>query len=72
MDSGCSNHMRRHKELFASLDDFIKIEVKLGNENKLVVMGKGVIIVLTKNGERRFNPNVYFRCRLKHNLMSVG
>ena len=35
-------------------------------------MGKGVINILTKNGGKRYIPDVYFVPGLKHNLMSVG
>lgn len=72
LDSGCSNHMTRNKDLFTSLDDSIQFEVNLGNDSKVPIMGKGVINVLTKNGERRLILDVYFMPRLKHNLMSVG
>ena len=72
LDSGCNNHMTRNKDFFASLDDSVKYEVKLGNDNKVFVMGKGFINVLTKNGGKGYIPNVNFVLGLKHNLMSVG
>ena len=53
LDSGCNNHMTRNKDLFASLDDSIKSEVKLGNDSKVSLMGKYVINFLTKNGEKK-------------------
>lgn len=42
-DNGCSNHMTGNRDLFATLDNSVKSEVKLGNDNKVFVMGKGVI-----------------------------
>ena len=72
LDSGCSNHMTRNKDLFTSLGDSIKSEVKLGNDSKVSVIGKGVINVLTKNGGKRYIPDVYFVPGLKNNLISVG
>lgn len=53
MDSVCNNHMIGNRELFSILDTSVQYEVKLGNECKVSVNGKGVISVYTKNGERR-------------------
>ena len=44
--------MTGNKELFSSLDTSIQSEVKLGNDSKLKVSGKGVIVVYAKNGEK--------------------
>ena len=43
LDSGCSNHMSANKDMFANMDEFVLLEVKLGDDNKVVVMGKGSI-----------------------------
>lgn len=72
LDSGCSNHMIGNRELFSNLDDSVEFEIKLENDTVVFVMGKGVINVLTKNGKKRFIPDVYYVPGLKHNLMSVG
>ena len=47
--------MTGNKDLFASLDDSIKSEVKLGNDSKVSVMGKGVINVLTKKWRKKID-----------------
>ena len=72
LDNGCSNHMTRNRELFSNLDDFVTSEIKLGNNSIVPIMGKGVINVLAKKGEKKFIPNVYYVPTLTHNLMSVG
>ena len=41
LDSGCSNHMSGNREWFSSLDDQFRRTVKLGNNYKMMVMGKG-------------------------------
>lgn len=41
LDSGCSNHMTGNIDMFASLDKDVKIDVILGNGNKVSVEGKG-------------------------------
>ena len=52
LDSGCSNHMTGNEELFSSLDKNVKLDLTLGNDNKVLVMGKGKIGILTKKGEK--------------------
>ena len=61
-----------NKELFSSLDTNIQSEVKLGNDCKVKVNGKGVIDVYVKNGEKRTIHDVYYVTGLMCNLLSVG
>ena len=63
--------MTKNKELFSNLDDSIKSKIKLGNDSIVLVMGKGVINVLAKNGEKILIPDVYYLSALTHNVMSV-
>ena len=53
LDSACSNHMTGSKELFSSLDTSIQSEVNLGNDCKVKVNGKSVIVVYAKDGKTR-------------------
>jgi hypothetical protein len=71
LDSGCSNHMTGNKELFENLDTSVTSQIKLGNDNIVEVMGKGVINVITKT-RKKTTPDVYFVPGLKHNIISVG
>lgn len=43
LDSGCSNHMSGNKQWFLNLDETFRQVVKLGNNSKIAVMGKGSI-----------------------------
>jgi hypothetical protein len=72
LDSGCSNHMTHNKDLFLFIDNSIQCEVKLGNDCKVTVNGKGVVPVYTKNNQRKNIDDVYFVRGLKCNLISVG
>ena len=54
------------------MDDSVKSKIKFENDSIVPVMGKGVINVLAKNGEKIFIPYVYYVPALTHNLMSVG
>ena len=43
LDSSCNNHMTGHKKWFLHLDETLRQDVKLGNNTKMAVMGKGSI-----------------------------
>jgi hypothetical protein len=72
LDSGCSNHTTSNKDLFSSIDTSIKSEVKMGNDCKVTVNGKGVVPIYTKNNKRINIDDVYFVPGLKCNLINVG
>ena len=72
LDSGCSNHMTGNKDLVANLDVTVQTEVKLGTEKTVAVDGKGVVYIVTKQGEPKTISEVYYVPGLKHNLISVG
>jgi hypothetical protein len=71
LDSGCSNHMTGNIELFSSLDESVQTKVTLGTYIQVTVLGKGSINILTKQGEQKVMPDVYYVSGLKHNLMST-
>ena len=71
LDSGCSNHMTCNLKLFSSLDNSIQIDVTLGNNVQVTVLGKDTIDFLTKQGESNYMPDVYHVEGLKHNLLSI-
>ncbi|GJR16118.1 retrovirus-related pol polyprotein from transposon TNT 1-94 [Tanacetum coccineum] len=51
LDSGCSNHMTGDKEWFCNMDEDYRNSVKLGNDVRMVVMGKEKgVDLLMKNG----------------------
>jgi len=71
IDSGCSNHMCGDRTMFSWLDDSFRQLVRLGNNTRMNVMGKGSVklhlneIILTVT-------EVYYVPELKNNLLSVG
>jgi hypothetical protein len=69
LDLGCSNHMTRNIELFSSFDKSVQTKVILGTDIQVIILGKGSINILTKQGEQKFMPNVYDVAGLKHKLM---
>lgn len=57
--------------MFSSLDTTFTHNVKLGNNHKLTVGGKGVVKI-TLNGVSYVINDVYYVTELKNNLLSVG
>ena len=72
LNSGCSRHMSSSKNLVVNLNQSIRTEVNLGTKNTMDVDGKGVIKILTKQGEPKTISKVYYVPSLKPNLISVG
>nr|GEV46500.1 putative RNA-directed DNA polymerase [Tanacetum cinerariifolium] len=71
LDSGCSNHMCGNKERFVDLDQSFSNTVKLGNNTRMTVEGKGNM-KLVLNGATYVIRDVYYVPELKNNLLSVG
>ncbi len=72
LDTGCSNHMCGQKELFSSLDETLRSEVKFGNSCIVPVMGKGHIHINARDGSGRRIADVYYVPGLHQNLLSMG
>ncbi|MCH94994.1 hypothetical protein A2U01_0015966 [Trifolium medium] len=71
LDSGCSNHMIGNKDWLFEFDSSFKDSVKLGNDTKMAVMGKGNVKLFI-NGKVHVITNVYYLPGLSTNLLSVG
>ncbi|KAI5438107.1 hypothetical protein KIW84_024012 [Lathyrus oleraceus] len=71
LDSGCSNHMSGYRKWFIELDQSFRHNVKLGNDSKLVVMGKGKIRMKI-DGRVMVITEVFYIPDLKSNLLSIG
>ena len=71
LNSGCSNHMTGNIELFSSLYELVQTKVTLGTKIQVTILGKGSINILTKKGEQKVIPDVYYVSILKHNMMNT-
>ena len=71
LDSGCSNHMSGDRTMFNELDESFRHSVKLGNNTKMDVMGKGSVKLLL-NGVDHIVAEVYYILELRNNLLSIG
>jgi len=63
--------MSGNKEWFSELDDQFRHTVKLGNNSKMAVMGKGNARMKV-NGITQVISEVYYIPELKNNLLSMG
>ncbi|GKC58826.1 copia-type polyprotein [Tanacetum coccineum] len=71
LDSGCSNHMTGDKRWFYSLDNTYRNHVRLGNDVRMAVMGKGHVR-LEVEGFTHSLTDVYYVPDLMNNLINVG
>ncbi|CAM8952826.1 unnamed protein product [Rhodiola kirilowii] len=71
LNSGCSIHMTGFKHWFTSLDEGFRHSVKLGNNERIEVRGKGTI-KLVVGGRTYITTDVYYVPNLTTNLLSVG
>ena len=71
LDLGCSNHITGNLNLLTRLDKSFQVDITHANNIQAIVLGKGTIGILTKNGEQKTMHYVYFFKGLQHNLMSI-
>jgi hypothetical protein len=72
LDSVCRNHMTGHNDLLSNIDTSLITTISLGDDHVIKTSGKGVVPVLTKQGEVKNILDVYYVPNIKHNLLSVG
>jgi hypothetical protein len=71
LDSGCSNHMIRTKAWLFDFDESFRESVRLGNDSKVAVMGKGNVR-LNIGGRIHVISDVYYLSGLSNNLLTIG
>ena len=64
--------MTGNKDLFCSLDESIKGSISFGDKTKVLVMGRGDILIRLKNGDHQFISHAYYVPTLKTNILSIG
>uniref|UniRef100_A0A0V0I0G2 Putative ovule protein n=1 Tax=Solanum chacoense TaxID=4108 RepID=A0A0V0I0G2_SOLCH len=72
LDTGCSNHMSGQKEEFSELDETFRGTVRFGDNSVVSAMGKGKVLVSTKNNSIHTIGDVFYVPALKTNLLSAG
>jgi len=71
LDSGCSNHMCGDKTLFSDLNKSFTQMVKLRNNSRMSVRGKGNVRLLV-SGAVHVVTKVFYVSELRNNLLSIG
>ncbi|TXG57024.1 hypothetical protein EZV62_018337 [Acer yangbiense] len=71
LDFGCSNHMCGDKTMFCELNEGFRQLVKLGNNTRMTVLGKGNV-KLYLDGFHHVVTDMFYVPELKNNLLSVG
>lgn len=71
LDSGCSNHMYGSRGMFTNMNKSFVHSVKLGNNSRMNVVGKGSI-KLFLNGVTHVVHEMYYILELKNNLLNIG
>jgi hypothetical protein len=71
LDSGCSNHMCGENDWFFNLDEEFRVSVKLGDNSRMIVVGKGSVKIKV-GGIIQVISDMYFIPELKNNLLSIG
>jgi hypothetical protein len=68
LDSGCLNHMCGDKDMFYELNEEFRQLVKLGNNTRMTVLGKGKV-KLFLDGMQHMVTDVFYVPKLKNNLL---
>nr|GEX40123.1 retrovirus-related Pol polyprotein from transposon TNT 1-94 [Tanacetum cinerariifolium] len=71
VDSGCLNHMTGGRSKFKSLDESVKLQVRLGDNKQLHIKGQGTAFAMKGNHTKQIKY-VHFAPSLAHDLISVG
>ena len=72
LDSRCNNHMTGNLNLFSSQDNSVQIDVTVGNNVQVTILGKVIVGILTKQGESKYIPDVYHVEGMKQKILSIG
>ncbi|XP_039168779.1 uncharacterized protein LOC120293482 [Eucalyptus grandis] len=72
LDSSASNHMCGRKEMFTKLDEKIKGKVSFNNNSKILVEGKGTILIRLKIDACQFITNIYYVPKMSSNILNLG
>jgi hypothetical protein len=71
-NTGATNHMSGSRAVFTELDAAVCSTARFGDDSVAEIEGRGSVVFICKNGERRSFARVYFIPRLMANIVSVG
>lgn len=72
IDCGCSNHLKRRKELLKILDETKREKVKLGDNKEMQMSGEDTVAMTTSEWQAKLLHKSYYVPSLAYNLLSDG
>lgn len=72
LDNGANNHMSGNRAYFSKLDTTVTGKVRFGDDSCIDITGKGSILFISKNGQRKVLADVYDISDLKSNIIGLG
>jgi hypothetical protein len=72
LDTGATNHMMGHDNVFSELDRAVQGTIKFGDGSIVNICGKGTIIFSGCHGEHKALTGVYWIPCLKNLIISIG
>ncbi|XP_013632784.1 uncharacterized protein LOC106416961 [Brassica napus] len=72
LDNGASNHMTGNRKYFNTIDETITGKVRFGDDSRIDIKGKGSILFVSQDGDKKILADVYFILELKSNIISLG
>ncbi|KAG7564133.1 Zinc finger CCHC-type [Arabidopsis suecica] len=72
LDNGARNHMSGNREYFSKIDETVTGKVRFGDDSRIDIKGKGSVLFVSKNNEKKILADVYFIPDLKSNIISLG
>lgn len=72
LDNGESNHMTGNRNYFRTIDETITGKVRFGDDSRIDIKGKGSVLFVSGDGEKRVLADVYYIPDLRSNIISLG
>ncbi|KAL4341532.1 hypothetical protein GQ457_08G019080 [Hibiscus cannabinus] len=71
LDNCANNHMCGRKEWFVELDKTVRVRVTFGDDSHAEVKGKGKVMIMQKNREKKYISDVYYVPAMKNNIIDL-
>ncbi|XP_022841983.1 uncharacterized protein LOC111365680 [Olea europaea var. sylvestris] len=72
LDTCATNYLSANKELFSTINESVKGSIVFGDETKVLIKGKGDVLLRAKNGSYLLISQIYYVPTLKSNILSLG